>query len=476
MEKIKIGLVSTSQLSFPGDKKTVYNNSINDLAKLSQSMGFELCAYPTTVITRADAAIACDFFKEQEIDFLLIQHTSYSAGELAVVFSKLKNVSIGLWAIPEGKNDGVVPFNSFCSINMHMSIYKHYIGMEKIKWFFGNTEDGQFKRRLEITVRALTAIKNINKSRVGLIGGVAPGFNDLYDDERNIAKLFDGLYFNRLHEFSEIKDIALKTSDKEAEKVADEMVKNAKSVHRRAADKILLSTKVYLAYKKFIAEHGYDALAVSCWPKFQDDFGYSVCSVVGKLNGEGTVVACEGDVLSAVSMLALKYIAKDDTMLMDMSNYDNTDSSVLLWHCGPACGRFCENNGYSLGVNYHGMAHIEGEEPNCCGVTNDMVFDENDITIMRLSGEVDKYLLGGGHLLGDKKPSFLGSRGWLDSLRFNGEDISAEDLVNTILVTGFQHHFPAVIGDFDDEVKEFAAWLGLSPIEKVAYKDYLLTV
>lgn len=94
---------------------------------------------------------------------------------------------------------------------------------------------------------------------------------------------------------------------------------------------LLVSARIYMAYRDFIRENRYDALAVSCWPKFQEDFEYSVCSVVGQLNDEGTVVACEGDVLSAISMLALRYLAGEQpVMLMDLGAFDPADDSLLL--------------------------------------------------------------------------------------------------------------------------------------------------
>lgn len=43
-----------------------------------------------------------------------------------------------------------------------------------------------------------------------------------------------------------------------------------------------------------------------------------------------------------------------------------------------------------------------------------MVFDENDVTVMRFSGECDRLLQMGGRFMGDKKTSFYGSRGWMD--------------------------------------------------------------
>ena len=179
--------------------------------------------------------------------------------------------------------------------------------------------------------------------------------------------------------------------------------------------------------------------------------------------------------LSAISMLALRYLAGEQpVMLMDLGAFDPADDSLLLWHCGPAAAHFCRRNGYKLSVNYHGMAHEPGKGvTSCSGVTRDMVFDENDVTVMRFSGECDRLLQMGGRFMGDKKTSFYGSRGWMDGLTLNGEAVSARDAVNTILVSGFQHHFPVVLGSYVQEIKEMAAWLGLDAIQKIPYEDSL---
>ena len=480
MEKLKIGIVGTSQLSFPGNKAEAFGRCADGMKALAEKLGFDLVVYPETVIVREDAVKAVKAMEDEKIDFLLVQHTSSSAGQLAPVLAKIEHANVGFWAIPEGEAvEGAVPFNSFCSINMHMGIVAHYLRDYKIKvkWFYGYPDSDEFVRRLTITVRALTALKNLKKSRIGLIGGVAPGFNDLYDDERNINRRFEGIYFNRLHEYSELDEKAKSYTMEEIGPIMDSMVSCSCGYSDEAAKKTLeVSARFYKAYKEFIAENNYDAVAVSCWPKFQDEYKYSICSVIGQLNDEGTVAACEGDVLSAISMLALKYIAGDDkpTMLMDMGAFDEKDDTVLLWHCGRAGSYYCKNNGYKLGCNYSGMAH----EPNKgltarCGVARDMIFDDMPVTVMRFSGECDKILNMGGELMLPDKFSFAGSRGWCGNLTFNGEEITAKDLVNTILVNGFQHHFPVVAGDYTNELKEFAAWAGLTPIKKVPYADYL---
>jgi len=180
-------------------------------------------------------------------------------------------------------------------------------------------------------------------------------------------------------------------------------------------------------------------------------------------------------VLSAVSMLALRYLAGGEpVMLMDLGAFDPADDSLLMWHCGPAAAHFCRRGGYQLSVNYHGLPHEKGKGvTSCCGVTRDMVFDENEVTVMRFAGECDRLLQLGGRFMGGGKKSFHGSRGWMDRLTLNGEPISALDAANTVLVRGFPHHFPIARGDYTQEIKELAAWLGLEPIARVPYEDCL---
>lgn len=476
MGKFKMFVVGSSQLSFPGDKAAAFTKNCDKLKALADELDVSMYVYPRTVITPEDAKAAVCCAEDQKTDFLLVQCTSFSSGFLAPIFGRIKNAYLGLWAIPEYQNEGVVPFNSFCSINLYAGIIGHYLKDYKIplKWFFGDAGDRMFKERMNVSLRALKAIKKLRSSKVALIGGVAPGFNDLYDDERNIVRRLDGIEINRLHEFSEIRDLAVSYSEKEIASYLEQIKSDAKGIHQKAAPLLETSARFAKAYDDFIAQYGYNALAISCWPKFQSEFQYSVCSVVAGLNDKCIAAACEGDLLSAISMLLLQYIADAPTTLMDMSAFDPSDETLLMWHCGPASKQYCSKDGYTLSVNYHGMAHEEGcKEPNCCGVTRDMVFAPGKATIARFTGECDKMLLASGSFIDYQKDSFFGSRGWLGSLELNNQGISALDMINTVLVQRFQHHFPIVRGDYNREVLEVMAWLDLKPIQAVPYRDYM---
>jgi len=476
MDKLKVGLVSSSQLSFPGNKKAVFSSTSAKVGRLAQEWDFDLYVYPRDVIVAEDGYEAVKALEDEKVDFVLLQCTSFSAGFLAPIFARTKNAFLGLWAIPEFAQEGAVPFNSFCSINMYSGIIGHYLNGYKVplKWYFGDVEDPLFLERFRITIRAQKAIRQMKHAKIALVGGIAPGFDDLYDDERNIIKLFDGIRINRLHEYGELRDLALSIDQESVAERVKLQLAEAKGINPKASGLMELNARFAIAYERFAAANGYDAIAISCWPKSTDEFKYSICAVVGELNDKGIVAACEGDLTSAISMLFLKYLAEDETMLMDMSAFDQNDDSILLWHCGPAGKRFCEKSGFTLGLNYSGMPHDPNRtEPNGNGVTRDMVFDPGKVTIARLTGESDTMFVAGGEILDGTKKSFHGSRGWVGSLQINRQPVSALNFINTVLVQRFQHHFPIVKGDYTKEVMEAMAWMGLKKIEIVPYEDFM---
>ena len=486
--RIKVGLVGTSQLSFPGPKEKVYAEIVEQMKKNAEEMGFDLFVWEKQVIVEADAKEAVAKMEAEKIDFLMVLNVSYSAGFLVPYFYRIKNAAVGIWSIPE-PTEGPVMFNSFCSNNMYQGINDKYLRDYKIKakWFYGMADDKRFKKRLSVTVKALQAIKKLKNSRVALIGGFAPGFYDLYFDERSVYSKLDGIYINRLHEYDEIIKRAEKITDNDmkAQMAEFDKVPNAdmspfadvlkKSGLKMANNSFALrpfSVKMYLAYKQFVEENGYDAIAISCWPKFQDDYKYSVCSTIGMLNDDKIVAACEGDLMSAISMVALQEMSGDSTTLMDFSAFDEKDDSILLWHCGPSSKRFCEKNGYKISHNFSGMAHDEGLVCGT-GIVRDMEFDPGKASVFRFSGDMESYINVTGDFIGNTKVSNCGSRGWFKNLKLNGKEIGALDFTNTILSGGFEHHYPVAWGDLGDEITEMNKWLGIKPVKKIPYENYL---
>lgn len=86
---------------------------------------------------------------------------------------------------------------------------------------------------------------------------------------------------------------------------------------------------------------------------------------------------------------------------------------------------------------------------------------------------MESYINLTGKFIDRKKDSNCGSRGWMNELKLNGKDIGALDFANTILSGGFEHHYPIVWGDYSDEIAEMNKWLGIRPLNKIKYENYI---
>jgi L-fucose isomerase-like protein len=472
MKKLKVGLVGLMHRNFTGDKEGQYNRSVKEMQELSKELDFEFYYVKNGIITDDEAWEARKEMEAQKVDLLMIQSTSFAAGTLISILARI-DAYIGLWSVPEPAKEGKLQFNSFCGVNMNASIIGEYLKEYDIpfKWFYGNKEDKFFINRFRITIKSLTAIKNLKSAKVALIGGIANGFDNQYFDERKLEKRF-GTKLYRNHEFSEIKDRALSYKTEDVIDVIKRMENDSCSISKLAKENLEKSARVFQALADFKKENNYEAIAVSCWPKFRLEMEMVACSTIGQLNYENMVTACEGDVYGMITMLAMRYMSDLPTLLMDLSDLDENDNSVLMWHCGIGCKNLA----------YQGKVWME---PHCnpgplpgkgmvlAAPVSEMVYAKQKATTARFTKEGDELFLLTGEFNNPDKPSFDGSRGWLGDLHLNGEPIGVIDLMNTIIVQQMQHHYAVASGDLHEEMLEVAAWLGIKPVEKVPYKNYL---
>jgi L-fucose isomerase-like protein len=473
VKKLKVGLVSAVQPSFWGSSEKQYEKYYTKkIVALSQKLGFDLYVIKESLVDIQDAERAKKEVIDQGIDFLLIQLTTFAGGDLIEPLAET-GTKIGLWAVPEITDTGAIPLNSFCGINMYSSIISQYMSKGiKTKWFYGDVEDELFIDRFTVTIKAMNAVKNLNGSRVALVGGIAPGFNNLYFDERKTKNKL-GVKVDQLHEFGDIKNRALSYKEADIRPIVAEISEEACCVTPDARKSLDATARVYKAFEDMILENGYRALAIGCWPKYRKELGIVVCSVIGRLLEKGYIAACEGDIDSAVSMMVLKDITGEYPMLMDLSKLDFKDQSVLMWHCGSAPKKYADSKGMTLAGHYKPGSRITGADDIKVGTVNDMYFKPTPITIARFTWEYEKMLLASGELTDRQDRSYDGSRGWVGKLHLNGKPINVKDFINTLMVQKFQHHYPIVSGTAVNELMEFMAWLDIAPIKPVEYQDYM---
>ncbi len=466
MSKFKVGLVGLIQLNFRGDKEKEYKRCVEGLQKLSEELDFEFYYKKDFIVTVQDAENALKELKEQNLDFLLILNVSFSSGYLIQTLSEL-DTKIGLWSLPEPTKAGPLPLNSFCAMNMNASIMSVQGVNKKFKWFYGHPENPLFLDRFKTTVKALKALKNLEGKKILLIGGWAPGFDNLVYDPVKIKKTL-GVKVSTM-EFGDLKERILKQEN------IEEFIEKINNYYSSIDQLSLKSLPKMAALIKTVYElrekDGYDAFAIACWPKFRTELSMVPCAAFGYLTEMGMITTCEGDVYSTLSMMLLKEIANYPPTVLDLSDFDTTDNTIFLWHCGIG------NKSYGKQVRLEKHFNPGPKDPEKgwleMAPVGSTVFEPAPVTVMRFTENLTKALVLNGEFVGDTKESFDGSRGWLGKLSLNGEKISVLDLISTIMFHKFEHHYTLVKGNYLNEVMEVIAWLGIKPLEKVEYKDYL---
>jgi hypothetical protein len=466
----RVGLAGVMCTPFRGDKEGYYRGDIAALEKLAVEFDFELLTLEEGIYDLGQARNAARELDEWGADFIIIQTSSFASGDFIYPFTEI-SARLGLWAVPEGEPGpgGGLPLNSFTATNLYNSIIRKTLPeyTNPVKWFFGRPGQPLFDQRLDITVQALRALINLPGKKIALIGGVAPSFDNLIIDYRHLKSQLDIDVFE--FDLEQVINLARSLDEGQYTLILDEIRSSVKPFDGGLSPALEKTARVCQAVHLMADEHGFEAVALSCWPQFQQDYDLAVCSVMGHLNTGGLIAACEGDLTSAVSMLTLRYLTGGDVgTLMDLVSIDSLDESVLLWHCGPTSPLLADDQGVIL----QPLWLFDGPEGQRTGLHNDLVLRPGAGSVLGFSTDFNSMLILEGEI-DNAKPSYLGSRGWLKNLRLNGEIILTPDLVQTLMVSGYQHHYPFSYGHLGQAGLELCGWLGIKPIAKQIYTAYV---
>ena len=466
----RVAFVGNQINEFEGDKYRPYEKSLEELKKLADSMEFDLLAESGPVKTLEQAENLMAGLDGDDIDFVLLQASTFCSGEMILPLIN-HDLPLGLWALPEPADKGWMHLNSFCGVNLASSIRRYYLKNDRpVKFFWGHACDDFLQKALKVTVGACRAIRALAGAKLAVVGKGAPGFYDLNVNESTITERL-GTTIESINLDFVIASAKTTTADDVNNRISE--LKKQIDFADYHADQIERSVRVELALKRICSEKGIDILALDCWPEFQLDYNVMVCSAVGSLNSSGIVTACEADIESALSMFVLSQLAAGPSTLMDLSTLSTQEDALLLWHCGPAPACYADKNGVRFGKTLCKDAYGLGSPATVLGPGNYMVFSEGPYTIMRFTADAGRMLAITGNICKNNLPVYDGSMGWMTELELNGEKVSALDVANTIVTTGFQHHFPLVKGNFAAEVSELARWLDVKQLRTVRYRHYL---
>lgn len=465
-----IALVGAHLPSYHAAEQDVFGRARSDLERLAADLDFELLAFEGAIVERAEAERIADACLEAEADLVLLLHGSFVMGDLVLPFAD-RGLRLGLWASEEPTRSGPILLNNFVSINLAAGVLRRYLrGAGPHKWFYGAAHHPWFAPRLATTLAALRGLRQLRGARLGLIGGLAPTFYNLAVDESALrASLGSEVGHHELDEvFSRVRD-----SDEAAlARVVAELSDAAGGRVEVPAEELRLGAAIYLALRALAHENGYQALAVSDWPAFQEQLDSHPGMAFSWLDQhDGVPVAAEGDVLGAATMLLLRAVSGSPAMLLDMNTVDEEREALLMWHCGGSPLAFADETGVRW--THHSTLGRKGPREGTIGAVADLRFRRQPTTVARLLDSGSALFSLDARVIDSPHAGYDGSRGWLAGFAMDGGTLSLADLVNTVMSEGIDHHFILAAGHHDGALREFAVWAGLESVAPLPYRDHL---
>jgi L-fucose isomerase-like protein len=460
---LTIGLINSSLPSYFPQRHGVFDDARRMLDGVAQAGGHSIVEASLIPMGAAQARAAMAELKAAGADFILLLHGGFTMGDVVREIAK-DSLPLGVWATPEPYLTGDVQLNNFVSLNMSMSIARGVRDMSRnpVQWYLGAPGDDALVARLNQTLRALSARKALNGARIGVVGGLAPTFYNMeVSSDTLMSSLGVWVEHVDMHKMTDL--MAAQTATDVAAELAE--MTQAAQVKGVSDAQMDLTVRAVLALRVIAVEGGYDALAVSDWPALQENPGMHPGAAFTWLEEKDKLpVASEGDVLGAVTQLAVKALTGRVGCLLDMTSPDLKVDQILMWHGGG--GPLYMAKDQPSWVNHPMIGRGTPEGP-IFGAIADYEFAHGPVTVVRVARHGTAQFVVEGAINEGPQAGFIGCRGWVSSFSSNLGPCSASDIVTTVMEQGLEHHFVLVPGREASVFAEFAGWCGMQPLDVI---------
>jgi L-fucose isomerase-like protein len=393
---------------------------------------------PADVITDLDALdAALDELQSTRIQALLLQVGTFPDGEAPARLADRLDVPIVVHALPEPRLDREVALNSLCGANM--TTFTLTALDQPHLFLFGDPEDPTVQRELRAKLNASTSLSALRGSRIGLVGFRAPGFYPCAFDElllrRTLGLAIDHIGLNELAR--ELAQGERRPAPRDRFPLIDGGHLPPEAVERME--------RYFAALTHVVRSSGHRLIAIKDWPEFfEAEIAGGFWPALGWLQEEdGIVLAPEGDVNAAVTMALQHNLTGDIPTLVDIGAWDDSDSTLLLWHYGGA----------------ESLARDRSEirfDP--FGREVEFTFKPGPATLARVGlyhGQLR--LLTIAVEMQDQRLTLRRAAGLARTLK-----TAAGDVIQRLLAGGWEHHPCLVYGDLSTEFADIARLTGLA--------------
>ncbi|MDG7006890.1 MAG: hypothetical protein JRN06_01450 [Nitrososphaerota archaeon] len=276
---------------------------------------------------------------------------------------------------------------------------------------------------------ALEVLTRIRSHRIGLVGGPSSWLTYSLPDAEGLAnRLGIRVVDIPMQEFRGVHSSASKQAVRVVQSGAGEVT----------ASDLEKSEAIYLALKALSERHGLSSVSPRCFD-FIKDFGATGCLALSRLNDEGVVAGCEGDIPSTVGMITLSELSGRPAFMGNPSFIEG--HRLVLAHCTVA-GKLTKKVRYRSHFESGMGVGIAGELRKGARVT------------------VARYGKGYG-LLRAGAGTIVRGTPWSDDLCRTQADIRMDGNAEVFLQRPTGNHLVMTYGDHVEPLRQLASAAGL---------------
>jgi L-fucose isomerase-like protein len=415
-----------------------------------EQLGFQCVGQDGPVVDDRSLAVTLQRIREEGCDVLIMLQPSMGNGQLSMKLAQLWPGPVVLWATPERPTDGKVSSCSLVGQHLWASILRQ--AGHPFEFVYGDPESQSVLDDLQRAIRLARTAMKLQKAKVGVIGGQAPGFIDLVVDPFLLRRSLG----------TQLHSLSLPQFIDRVNKVAETRIREDVSLVKNLGLPLLdvgeadlaVNSRCYLAMTDLMEEESLDGLSIQCWPELPDVLGQWPYLAISRLTTEGRAVSMEGDVDGAIAELIGISLELGSGFLTDWLEHD--ESTIFFWHPGMAPLNMCCETDGPKGPKL--ARHFNIVKPL---VVDGQLQIDKAATVVRLWHCDNQYFMTAFE--GRSIPSRRNITGNSLLVEFPGKNIP--DLFDRLIHGGMPHHVLVYYGHCSEAFRRLARMLRIGWLE-----------
>jgi len=240
------------------------------------------------------------------------------------------------------------------------------------KILHGNAE--YVSERISLLSKVETARKRLQHCRLGIIGEPSDWLISSHVDA------------DIVHQKLGVKlvSIPMKELFETLEQTPEQTVEEKSDIPAIQAA-LSMATRIYAALKSMIQKHDLQGFTLRCFDLL-DTIHNTGCWALAKLNAEGYVAGCEGDVPTMLTMMTVRTLLGTSGFQCNPASINPETGEILFAHCTipfDMVQHYELDTHYESGIGVGIRGHVQ----------------EGPVTILKLSGDLSRYFIAEGELV-----------------------------------------------------------------------------